>query len=154
VSADAGNEADQVRDDEFLLRLNYSPEHIKDGEILPAAVALEDLKDRGFSVDREELVRIEIIIERAAGQQERSPAAREEAHLSRFQTGPVRSEVDHEQKPAFSVVASAIPGNAAHAHIVSAIPRGEGARRRLRSILLKHLNNLIALNTYASQKSG
>ncbi|CAO4137859.1 hypothetical protein DHODJN_00020 [Methylorubrum extorquens] len=64
--------------------------------------------------------------------------------------GPVCEEVDTEGAPAFKVEASPRDDNKAHAHILSAIQRGDGTLRKLRNLLLPHLNRqLMELREYA-----
>ena len=64
--------------------------------------------------------------------------------------GPVCKEVDNEGAPAFKVEASPRDDNKAHAHILSAIQRGNGTLHKLRNLLLPHLNRqLMELREYA-----
>lgn len=41
-----------VEDAEDLLRILIHPDHVVEGQIIPAHVSLADLRDRGYSVDR------------------------------------------------------------------------------------------------------
>lgn len=61
--------------EEWLLRLNFNPEHIVDGAVIPSAVSLTDLKSRGYSVDREKLVDLTVVSERASTFSEKKPGA-------------------------------------------------------------------------------
>lgn len=140
---------DRVPHEEVLLRLNFSTEHVQDGEVIPAAIAIEDLKRRGYSLDRELMVEIETIRQRASAQSASRPVGREAPYLSRFPCGPVCGEVDSEGVAAFKVEASPRVDNKAHAHILSAVERGEGSIRKLRSKLVPHLNRqLMELQNY------
>ena len=146
--------------EEWLLRLNFNPEHIRDNEIIPSAVSLTDLKSRGYSVDRERLVDIRIVAERAQAQSASKPDDRKTSYLSRFECGPVCGETDADGKVAFSVEASPViatetqPANPAHAHIKSAIPRGEAGLRKIRMLLIPHLQRFIALEEYVRNASN
>lgn len=140
---------------EWLLRLNFNPEHVVNGEVIPTAVSLSDLRSRGYSIDREVMLDLAVIVGRATVQAEKKPEERKEPFLSRFECGPVRLEVAiPEAHPAFLVEASPVegsdtqPANPAHAHIKSAIARPDSGLRRLRSLLLPHLQRLVALDEY------
>jgi hypothetical protein len=136
------------QDDEWLLRLNFSPEHINNGKIIPAAISLKDLKERGFSVDRERLVNPSTLAERVQSQSGKKPQDRIDPYISRFQCGAVRL-IEDEGKPAFKVEASPSKDNHAHAHIMSSQALGESGLRKLRNLLLPELQkNLIALDEY------
>ena len=42
-----------VDDAEYLLRIVFNPEHINDeNQVLPVAIPISDLSERGFSVER------------------------------------------------------------------------------------------------------
>lgn len=145
---------DPVPHEEQLLRLNFSPEHIQNGEVIPNAIAVEDLKKRGYSIDREHISSLEVIQQRAEAQSAKQPTNREESFLSRFECGPVCGEVDDEGTPAFKVEASPQPDNDAHAHILSAISRGNGTLRKLRGKLVPHLNReLLRLHEYVARSA-
>lgn len=140
---------DRVPIDEQLLRLNFSTDHVQDGVVIPNAIAVEDLKKRGYSLDREHLADIDTIRGRAQGQSDRQPVGRETPYLSCFGCGPVCQETDADGVAAFKVEASPREDNKAHAHILSAIDRGAGTLRKLRSLLVPHLNrNLMRLQDY------
>lgn len=69
-------------------------------------------------------------------------------------------EVDTEGKLAFCVEASPVianeaqKANPAHAHIKSAVPRGEGSLRKIRMLLIPHLQSLVALDEYIEKASN
>ena len=156
MSTDAASGSPPVYDpvprEEQLLRLNFSPEHIQNGEVIPNAIAVEDLKKRGYSLDREHLVKIETIQKRSDSQSAKNPKDREESYISRFGCESVCLEVDDEGAPAFKVEASPREDNNAHAHILSAISRGPGTLRKLRGQLVPHLNReLIRFRDYAAR---
>ncbi|MCJ2067945.1 hypothetical protein MKK75_03830 [Methylobacterium sp. J-030] len=155
---DSGGEASEpfaaVPHEEWLLRLNFNPEHIDNGKVVASAVSLTDLKTRGYSIDRERLIDVTIIAQRARDQAANKPEKRQAPFLSKFECGPVRGEVDTDGRAAFLVEASPVAGNEtqranpAHAHVKSAIHRGDAGLRQLRILLLPHLQRLIALGDY------
>ena len=79
-----------LTDDECLLRLHFSPEHILEGRVVPAAISTTDLGEKGFSLDRELLVDLDIVEARARTQSTRMPEKRESSYLSCFNCGNVR----------------------------------------------------------------
>ncbi|MBD1995096.1 hypothetical protein H6G00_00440 [Leptolyngbya sp. FACHB-541] len=137
-------------DNEWLLRLHFSPEHIQDGEFVPTAISLSDLKERGYSLDREAFVERHLIVDRAEAQSMRLPEKRKESYLSRFECGPVRC-LKHEGETAFEVKESPRHDNPAHAHILSAQRLGDGALRKLRNYLLPYLKPPVLLDDYMQQ---
>ena len=142
-----------LSDDEWLLRLYFSPEHIHNGEVVPTAISLSDLRERGFSLDRESIVNTEIIVTRAENQSVKKPENRAEPFLSRFECCPVR-KLKHEDKPAFEVKESPMDENHAHAHILSAQKLGDGSLRKLRNQLIPHLQGLVALDAYIKDRQS
>jgi hypothetical protein len=137
-----------VADDEWLLRLHFSPLHFNDGQLVASAISLSDLKDRGFSVDRESIVDIQTIQSRALTQSDRQPEQRETPYLSRFNCAPVR-QLRLDDKDAFRVVEAPIDNNPAHAHILSAQTLGRGSLKQLRVLLLEQLQlDLLTLDQY------
>jgi hypothetical protein len=143
--------ADQVppvADDEWLLRLHFSPLHFNDGQLVASAISLSDLKDRGFSVDRESIVDIQTIQSRAQSQSDKNPEQRETPYLSRFNCAPVR-QLKFDDKDAFHVVECPIDNNPGHAHILSAQTLKKGSLRKLRLLLLEQLQQeLSTLDQY------
>jgi hypothetical protein len=132
---------------EWLLRLHFSPEHFVNGELIPAAISTSDLKERGFSVDRESIVDPSVIQDRAIIQQQKVPEKREQSYLSRFECVSIR-RIKYENDTAFEVIASPTEANLAHAHILSAQKLGNGGIKKLRSLLVDELQTLIALEQY------
>lgn len=136
-----------LTDDECLLRLHFSPEHILEGRVVPAAISTTDLGEKGFSLDRELLVDLDIVEARARTQSTRMPEKRESSYLSCFNCGNVRI-IKSDGQDAFKVEESPIADNFAHAHILSAQNLGKGGLKKLRNLLLPYLQNLISLNEY------
>ncbi len=141
------DEIPPVNDNEWLLRLHFSPEHFRDGALVPSAISTSDLGERGLSIDREYLVNPEIIKKRANDQSAKLPESRVLPYLSRFQCESVRT-IKYDGQVAFEVKASPFPTNFAHADILSAQPLGKGGLRKLRCLLLEQLQTLISLDQY------
>jgi len=136
-----------LTDDEYLLRLHFSPEHFLKGQLVPSAISTDDLAEKGFSLDRELFVDVDVIATRALTQSMRVPEKRESSFLSRFNCGNVRL-IESNGQAAFEVKESPVTGNFAHAHILSAQKLSKGELKKLRSLLLPYLQNLISLNEY------
>lgn len=139
-----------VGDEESLVRTAYYPEHVVAGQLVPAAIRSDDLNRRGFSVDRECLLEIDVLKARAAFQMAQQPNGRLEAYASVFGCGEVRREVLAEDgASAFKVLYEPVEGNKAHSCIYSAIPRAPSLVKALKAVLLQHLNKrLTPLSTY------
>jgi hypothetical protein len=142
-----------LTDDEWLLRLHFSPEHFLDGELIPAAISTSDLKDRGFSVDRERIVDLVTIEARAIIQQQKIPEQREKPYLSRFECGSIRL-IQYENEIAFKLQGSPTDDNPAHAHILSAQKLGNGGLKKLRKLLLEKLQTFILLEQYIEDRNS
>lgn len=144
------DEIPPVNDEEWLLRLHFSPEHFLNGELVPSAISTSDLGERGLSIDRECLIDPEIIKKRASDQSAKLPESRISPYLSRFQCESVRL-IQYNGKVAFEVRASPFLTNLAHADIVSAQPLGKGGLRKLRCLLLEKFQMLISLEQYVQE---
>lgn len=126
-----------VQDEECLLRIIYAPEHIKDGLVIETAISLDDLKSKGFSLDRDKYVDRALIQERISIQTQRNPDERQSSSISRFRCGDARKVLDQAKERAFIVIDDALVDNKAHASLYSAKEGlGKGALRKLRSLLL------------------
>ncbi|MDN5450023.1 MAG: hypothetical protein L0G06_03925 [Enterobacterales bacterium] len=133
-------------DDEKLIRLTFTPEHHDGNEFLNGAVSLEDLRDRGFSVDRQSVTTIETVSQRISAQTERKPEKRQDVLFSELECGALRSEIDEVSGvPIFSVDATPAPNNDGHASIKSYQALGNGGLRKIRTILIAHMNKLVRL---------
>lgn len=132
-----------VKNDEFLLRTMFHPEHIVDGRVIPPAIPSKDLKERGYSLDREKYAVVRKICRRMLAQQRKQPDNRQEPFISKFLCERVRNLVCEEDKRAFIVVDDAVEENTAHASILSAYPRKPAQIKRLKSTLLPVLQEML-----------
>jgi hypothetical protein len=128
-SAETGSS--QVDDNEPLLRLLWAEHDVRDGKILPEAIPTRDLRgpDRGFSVDREQLARREIMEALIYHQRPRAekPEDRQTPYLSRIASAKVVRELTHSNgetpflvDPSPTPATDRLPANPAHAEIKSA----------------------------------
>ncbi len=134
-----------VENEEELLRIFFHPEHIVDNAVIETAISIEDLQSRGFSVDRRQYARRDIVQQTIDRQMARTPAQRESGIIAPFQCGTVRNIQDDNQERAFIVIDKACEHNIAHASIYSAKPRGKGTLRKLRRRLLPLLQQRCSL---------
>lgn len=137
-----------VRDEEFLLRELFNPQHIVDGKLIESAISLQDLRQRGFSVHRMKHVRADFIKasmeERLSRPRKGTPWTNE--GVAKLTAQAVRQlRLDDQQ--AFVVIDTAVEDNPGHASIYAAEPeKGDPYARELRSLLLPLLHNRMSVD--------
>jgi len=158
-SAETGS-VSQVDDSEPLLRLLWAEYDVHDGKILPEAIPTRDLRgpNRGFSVDREQLARREIMEALIEDQRQRAkkPEDRQTPFLSRIASAKdVRELTDSNGDRPFVVDPSPtkaterLPANPAHAEIKSAKNCSSKSRQiERRRLLLKVLGTPVKFADY------
>jgi hypothetical protein len=129
-----------VRDDEIILRTIHDPHHIQDGKLsTSAAIPLDDLRSRGWSVDRKKftsLWRVKI----AHWRWQRRKPDLEGCYLIPIQVGSVRAIPDN----TFSVTDDALWSNPAHGAVILSAHCGPGAARRARDLLMQAISQYVA----------
>jgi hypothetical protein len=125
-----------VKDEEELLRIIFYPEHIVDNIVQPSAIALDDLRSRGFSVERRQYVQHDILQRNVDNLRNRRQEMRQVDYIAQLQCRAVRDIQDNNAERAFIVIDTAYETNIAHASIYSARPRTDAHLRRLRNRLL------------------
>jgi hypothetical protein len=131
-----------VQDGETLWRVGYAPEHMPDGELVPAAISHQDLAPRGahaargYSVDRASFSNVHNLRDLATRQMERSPARRQEAFVSSFPVKGIRNQTTETGARAFVVLDMSLRKNIGHASIYS-------AKRNPTPSEVKELKNLL-----------
>src|SRR4030095_16012909 len=100
----------------------FYPEHIVDNIVQPSAIALDDLRSRGFSVDRRQHAQQDIMQQNIANLRNRQQEARQVDYIARLQCRTVRDIQDSDAERAFIVIDTAYEINIAHASIYSAKP--------------------------------
>ena len=145
-----------LSEDESLVRAFFCPEQHDGQEFLATAVSLDDLKDRGFSVDRPILTPLSVLTHRVDSQRANKPDVREFPKYSQLFYAKLREDRDSAGQDYFDVQSSPIsktedePANPGHASIYSADKSlGRGGLRKVRTELIKHLNNIVDLETIA-----
>jgi hypothetical protein len=164
-----------IQPDEFVNRISYAPESVRNGRVMPEAVSLTDLSSRGFSLDRD-FVPHGVIEERLNDQMGRQPTKREQAVISRFQAQSVTELVGAlpdkpddpdpaEPEQLFDLVASPVEAdetvippvleNKAHCHVISRRVRSNSILRKMRhDFLLPILQALITVDKFYSLTGG
>ena len=145
-----------LSEDESLVRAFFCPEQHDGQEFLATAVSLDDLKDRGFSVDRPILTPLSVLTHRVNTQRANKPDVREFTKFSQLFYAKLRDDRDPTGQDYFDVQASPVaesadePANPGHASIYSADKSlGRGGLRKVRTELIKHLNNIVDLENVA-----
>ncbi|NDA63121.1 MAG: hypothetical protein EBX50_13940 [Chitinophagia bacterium] len=137
-----------VRDDESLARLQFHPEHIKDGQVIETAISIQDLTDRGYSIARKVHIIPDTFAENARRMMEKVPEQRSGVQVSVFETSKIRELKFNDTERAFVVVDDALENDIAHACVLSAYERKSSQIRKLRGILLPHLQSLFHLDEF------
>jgi hypothetical protein len=127
-----------VEDDENLIRILYEPEHIRDGVLLEAAIPLEDLKERGFSLDREAHVKSKIVEDRIKTQKAKNPGNRQRDTKSVFRCINIRNIIDCNGIRLCIVLDSPSKSNPAHASLYG-IKCSGSELRKIRGLLIPAL---------------
>ncbi|WP_060514746.1 hypothetical protein [Pseudomonas sp. NBRC 111132] len=145
-------EVPPLSDDESLVRAFFCPEHHDGQAFLATAVSLDDLKDRGFSVDRPTLTPLSVLTHRVDNQRAKNPEQREFPKYSQLFYSKLKEDRNAEGQHYFEVQPSPVlesgdmPGNPGHASIYSADKKlGNGGLRKVRTALIEHLNNVVEL---------
>ena len=130
-----------VENRENLLRVIYGPEHIVDNKVIESAISLSDLKERGFSLDREKYAKPSVVKDRINRQMENKPECRKEANIANLACLEVR-KIKHDEERALIVIDDGTSEeNPAHASIYS-LKSGRAKLKQLRAKLLPLLQNL------------
>ena len=146
--------APAIKSTELLARTEFAPENLDDnGNLLPTAISTTDLKSRGFSVDRTEILVLSRLQARLEEQQDRKPDLRKAAFVAEFEHSFIENLIHpKDREKAFLVKPEPIKGNAAHSCIYSAIDRGRSGLRGLRALLMPEMQKaLVDFQTFAKQ---
>lgn len=138
-----------VEDTEFLLRVLFNPQHIKDGVVQEAAIPITDLQSKGFSVHRMKFVESEFVMNsiNQTLSKPRSGISWKDEGVAKFKTKTVRQIKDHDGNQAFVVIDTAISENPGHASIyLSKSDVKKACARKLRSQLLELLTPRISVD--------
>ncbi len=148
VSAAPGISPGVVADDEFLLRELFNPQHIDDnGQVLVTAISLQDLRHRGFSVNRIKYVSPDFIkssVRKRLSRPRHGRPWRDEG-VAKFEARRIR-RIQTQGERAFVVIDTALPENPGHASIYVTKPeKGEAYARELRNLLKPFLQDRMSI---------
>ena len=125
----------------------FNPQHVQNGELVEAAIPVEELRSKGFSVHRMEYVTVEYVKESIKERLSRPRPGtpwRDEG-VARLQTSAVRALRVENQK-AFVVIDTATQDNRGHASIYVAAPKkGRAHAKELRALLLPLLQERMSV---------
>ena len=123
------------------------------GQPAPSAFRLDDLKggENHVSVDRMDTAKREYILPMLVGQRSKADPGksihRETAYSALLLTGNVRNAVDGDGRNPFGVRGAPVENNPAHCGIVNVTREtGVAYRRKLRTILLEQVNELMSFD--------
>jgi hypothetical protein len=124
-----------VQDGEIVLRTIWDPHHFKDGVLsTTAAISLDDLKSRGWSVDRKKYTSL-WRLKRAHRKSQIQKGDLRKCYVIPIEVRSIRAGCGG----IFSVIDDAIFLNAAHSAVLLAAKSGDGAARKARDILMRAL---------------
>lgn len=129
---------DLVRNEETVIRTIFDPHHIESGALSPAAISLDDLRLRGWSVDRKgytSLWRVKL----SHRQWRTRKADINRCYVIPIIVGDLRAGCRLDQNQTFSVTDAALCSNSAHAAILLSVRSGEGLARKARTALMGFL---------------
>ena len=127
-----------VRDDEFLLRLMFNPQHVENGKLTPAAVTASDLHTKGFSVYRLGYVSIEFIVakeENTLRKERKDNVTWTTEGVAKLSASSVRN-IKFDEEQAFVIIDTAKENEEGHAEILVARPeKGISHVKEMRKLL-------------------
>lgn len=128
-----------VQSGEIVLRTVLDPDHLEpDGNLAAAAISLEDIRFRGWSVDRRRFTCLWRVRLFHSGWKKRRPNIRE-FYVLPVPAGVIRQPDQATGQQQFVVTDAAKWLNPAHANVLLSGPQGEGAARGYRTKLLQRL---------------
>ena len=148
VSASPDISPGLVQDDETLIRALFDPDHIKDGEVVPAAIPIKDLLQRGFSVQRRNFTTQELL-EKLIDKYLSKPSGgtkRKFEGVAPLETREIRALTDDEKR-LFVVIDKALECNPGHASIYLAETKvADSIARQHREKLMPFLNHRTSIS--------
>lgn len=128
-----------VRDDEIVLRTLLNPTHVKDGRVIEVEINLDDLMQRGYSVDRKRFTsawRVRLYQIRKL----RKLAFRVTAWTGVCFVSELRKHRHpDDQLQALAVTEAPLLLNPAHAQVISAAERTKSKARKLRKFIAESM---------------
>ena len=156
VSAQPDLSPGVVEDDELLLRELFNPQHVRNGELRPAAISAKELISKGFSVHRMKHVTAEFVkasIEERLSRPRKGEPWKDEG-AAKLKALEVR-QIRFDDCQAFVVIDTAESDNRGHASIYAATPgKGESHAREIRDLLLPFLEKRIPVDEAFEESEG
>ena len=143
VSASPDISPGLVQDDETLIRALFDPDHVKNGKIIPAAIPIKDLLQRGFSVQRRNFTTQELLeklIDKYLSRESDGKKRKFEG-VAPLKTRDIRV-ITEDEKKLFVVIDKALECNPGHASIYLAENKvADSKAREYRQKLMPFLNH-------------
>ncbi len=133
-----------VSPEEILLRLIFYPDHVKDNKLLPEAIPRDDLRSRGFSVQRSNFVTRELLDIRIRNYCDKSAARRFEG-IADLLCKKIREIKDDDSCQAFIVIDDAREDDVGHAIILFSRKYSDSTQKKLRKNLLDQMSEIRSL---------
>jgi hypothetical protein len=134
-----------VADNETVLRTIFDPQHIQNGELQNAAISLEDIRSRGWSVERKRFTSLwRIKLTHYRWRLKKSDLKR--CYVIPIDVGALRTQCQFDQNHKFIVIDDALYANPAHAAVLISKKCGEGMARKARGELMKFMPPHIKLS--------
>jgi hypothetical protein len=128
-----------VRSEEIVLRTVLDPDHLEpDGKLKLAAISLEDIRFRGWSVDRQRFTSVRQVRLFHFEWRKRNPHLRT-CYVLSIPVSQIRQRNPQNGVQEFVVIDTALWRKPAHATVLLSSLQTEGAARKLRNDLLKKL---------------
>jgi hypothetical protein len=128
-----------VRSDEIVLRTVLDPDHLEpNGKLALAAIALEDIRFRGWSVDRKCFTSFRRVQSEHFAWKRRKPHL-QKIHVLPIAVSDIRSVGNTTGQQHFVVTDTSVWRNPAHADVLLSSRQGEGAARGFRTQLFQKL---------------
>lgn len=128
-----------VSSDETVLRTVLDPDHLEpDGKLKLAAIALQDIRSRGWSVDRQKFTSLRQVRLFHFAWRKRNPNVRKFYVLS-IPVSEIRRRIPQNGVQDFVVIDAALWRKPAHAVVLLSSAQTQGAARKFRNDLLKRL---------------
>lgn len=135
-----------VRSKEVVMRTILDPDHLKaDGKLASAAIALDDIRFRGWSVDRKAFTSLWKLKNAHSAWRTKKPKVRN-IYVLPIPVSEIRTANPATGDQDFVAIDAAMWLNPAHAVVLLSKPQSEGAARGLRNDLLKKLPQYVDLN--------
>ena len=124
----------------------FNPSHVDEtGKLVVTAISLQDLRSKGFSVNRMKYVSAEFVLRAIEERLSRKGGAWKDEGVAKFGAEDVRNIFVNGER-ALVIIDTALADNPGHASLYATHPnKGDAHARKLRSLLLPLLQNRMSV---------